>query len=225
MGREIYELNNVDPKNIDDVILKIQRSFNIKFDSEGLKGINTFGGLCDLIVSKINHENEDSCTTQHAFYLLRNVIAATAGIDKCDITPQTRLSKIFPRESRLQMISEIENELGFSVNLLQPKQWVLILFSLIFIGSLIGCYFNWQIGVAGILASVTALRLAGKFGKEMHLKTVGDMANKVARESYLKSRRNSCTVNKNEIEQKVRELFKNDLDLKPVALRRESNFN
>jgi len=223
MAGEIYKLKNVDHADINGVLIKIQRSFNIKLDNEGLKNADTFGSLCDLIINKINLEHEESCTTQHAFYLLRNSIAASTGTNKCSITPNTRLSKLFPKENRLQMIQEIEHELGFDTDLLQPKPWIIVLFSTFFIGSLIACYFNWEIGIAGILASVAGHKLTGKFGKEIHLKTVGDLASKISRESYLNARRNS-TINKTEIEQKVRELFANDPGLQPVLIRRESQF-
>jgi hypothetical protein len=225
MDREFNKLKNAAWEDIDDVLIKIQRSFNIRLDNDSLSGIDSFRKLSDVIINKINLEHEDSCTTQHAFYLLRNAIAASTGADKCGITPHTKLSHLFPRENRIQMIQEIEHDLGFDTDLLQPKQWVIAAFSAVLIASLIGCYFNWEIGVAGILASIAGFKLAGKFGKEIHLKTVGDLANKIARESYQKSKRNACAVNKREIEQKVRELFSNDLGLEPVVLRRESKFN
>lgn len=221
---EIYKLNNVDPEDISDVLVKIQRSFNIKLDDEGLKDVHTLGNLCDVIIDKINLTNSDSCTTQQAFYKLRSSIANVTGMDKCDIKPQTRLCIIFPKENRLKLISEIENELGFKINLLQPHQWVIGVFSLILAGSLIECFYNWMVGITGLLSSLISLKLAGKFGKEIHLKTVGDLANKISKESYLRSRRNSCTINKNEIEQKVRELFINDPRLEPIVLKRRSSF-
>ncbi len=224
MKEEIYKLNSVDPEDIGYVLTKIQRSFNIKLDNEGLGDVDTFGDLCEAIINKISLEHEDTCTTQHAFYMLRNAIAAVMNIDKCSITPQTRLSKILPKENRLQLIAEIENELGFKTNLLQPKQWIVTLFGLTLISSFIICFYNWPIGIAGLLSSGISLKLAGKFGKEMHLKTVGDLANKISRESYLRSRRNSCTINKNEVEQKVRELFINELKLEPIVLTRKSRF-
>jgi acyl carrier protein len=224
MKEEIYKLNNVDPEDIVDVLVKIQRSFNIKLDNDGLRDVDTFGDLCDVIINKISLEHEDSCTTQHAFYMLRNSIAAVTGIDKCAVKPQTRLSQILPKENRLQIIAEIENDLGFKTNLLQPKQWIVALFGLTLIGSFIICFYNWPIGIAGLLSSGISLKLSGKFGKEMYLKTVGDLANKISRESYLRSRRNPCTINKNEVEQKVKELFIKDLDLEPIVLTRKSQF-
>jgi hypothetical protein len=66
------------------------------------------------------------------------------------------------------------------------------------------------------------LKLAGKFGKEMHLKTVGELANKLSRETRLKAKRENV-ANRNEIEQKVTEIFSSDLNLQPVVLRRTAN--
>jgi acyl carrier protein len=224
MKEEIYKLNSVDPEDIGCVLKKIQHSFNVKLDNEGLRDVDTFGDLCEVIINKISQEREDICTTQHAFYILRNAIAAVLNIDKCAVTPQTRLSKILPKENRLQLIEEIENELGFKTNLLQPKQWIVTLFGLTLISSFIICFYNWPIGIAGLLSSGISLKLAGKFGKEMHLKTVGDLANKISRESYLKSRRNPDTIKKNEVEQKVKELFISELNLEPIVLTRKARF-
>lgn len=224
MSNQVIKLNNVDPEDLNDVLIKIQKSFNIQLDNEGLKDISSVDSLCNVIINKINLEHEETYSTQHAFYQLRNAIAAVIGIDKCTVTPQTRLCKILPKENRLQLIAGIENELGFKTNLLQPKQWILTIFSLMLIGSFILCFFNLQVGIAGLLSSAISLKLAGKFGKEIHLKTVGDLANKIARESNLRSRRNNCAANKNEIEQKVKELFVNDLGLEPILLTREPRF-
>ncbi|MDB5025219.1 MAG: hypothetical protein JWP78_2974 [Mucilaginibacter sp.] len=224
MNQEIYKLNNVDSQDVGDLLVKIQRSFNIKLDNEGLKDVHTLGHLCEVIIHKINLGHQDRCTAQHAFYSLRNSIATVTGIDKCSVTPQTRLSQIFPKENRLQIIAEIENQLGFKTNLLQAKQWVVSLFVLTLISSFITSFYNWPVGIAGLLSSGISLKLAGKFGKEMHLKTVGDLANKISREHYLRSRRNPCTVSKTEIEQKVRELLTDDLDLEPIVLTRKPPF-
>jgi hypothetical protein len=223
MDTEFNKLRKFDSADIEAVVARIEKSFSIKFDYRSLAEVDSFRMLADIIASKINLGHADTCTTQQAFYKLRCAIANATATEKCSITPQSKLSKLFPREDRLRVIAEIDQELGFETNLLQPKQWVIGLFALALIVSFVGLFYNWQIAAAGCLASVLGLKLAGKFGKEIHLKTVGDLANKISRESYMKARRNS-TVNKNEIEQKVRELFANDLGLQPILIRRESQF-
>jgi len=223
MNNEFYNLKNAGPLEVSDVLAKIERSFNITLDYEGIQNATTMRSLCDLIVNKINHEHTENCTTQHAFYMLRNAMATAVGADKCTIKPHTRLSQLIPRGNRMEIIAEVETELGIELNLLQPKQWLIILFSAALLGSIIACFYFWPGAIAGILASLLGLKMAGKFGKEIHLKTVGDLANKISRETYLKSRRNSV-VSKNEVEQRVKELFENDLRLQPIAVRRNTNF-
>jgi len=223
MDKEFINFRNVDPLDIGDVLTKIEKSFNIKLDNEGLEKASTLKGLCALVISKIDLEHEETCTTQHAFYMLRSAIAKVSGINKCDISTHTKLCKLFPKEDRLDAITKLEDELGFRLNLLKPKQWIVSIFGFTFIASCIFCFINLFAGVAGLLISAIALKLAGKFGKEMHLKTVGDLACKISRESYSKVRRNN-TINKNEVEQKLRELFVNDLDLEPVMLTRRASF-
>lgn len=220
-----FNLNNVDPEDMDDVLRKIQNSFDIRLANEDLREVKTFGSLCDTIVEKVKHKSGDACTTQQAFYKLRNAINATVAADKELIKPQTRLSDIFPRDTRLQVIAEVEKEMGFKMNLLKPKGSVVFIFSLILGVSIIGLFFYPALSSAGLILSAAGLILAGKFGKEMPVKTLGDLAEKIAREHYRNCRRNAQTVNRNEVTQKVKELFVHDLYLEPSVLTRDSKFN
>lgn len=222
MSKKLIKPGAINPLDAHHVMTKIESSFNIRLDHEVLQEATTVRKLSDAIANKISYENSDACSTQHAFYLLRNAIANSTGIDKCSITPQTKLAKLFPRANRINAIQQIEEDLGFEVDLLQAKQWVIVLFSIVLIVSVTTLFYNWLAGAAGILASVAGLKLAGKFGKEMQLKTVGELANKLSRETKMKAKRDN-SVNRNEIEQKVIELFSNDLNLEPAVLRRTAN--
>src|ERR1700761_1091992 len=157
MNNEFYNLNDVDPLYISAALTKIERSFHITIDNASLENVTTFNGLCELVTEKIKVENSENCSTQHAFYILRCAIADITGMDKCEIKPHTRLSKLFPRDSRLQTIAEIEEHIGFSTNLLQPKQWVIALFTVIMLISVVGLFYNWEIAAAGILTSAIGL--------------------------------------------------------------------
>src|SRR5262249_21730221 len=134
-----------------------------------------------------------------------------------------RLSKLFPKENCHEIIADLKREMELDINVLRPKQWIVRTFSLLLTASLIGLFFTWQVGLLACLASLLGLKLAGKFGKEIHVKTVGDLAHRISRESYIKARRNPA-VSRNEIEQKVRELFAQELQLEPVVANRRSRF-
>ncbi|MDN3550378.1 hypothetical protein [Mucilaginibacter aquaedulcis] len=221
---QVFNLNNVDPEDIGDVLVKIERSFNIRLDDTSPKDVKTFGKLCDIVVEKVKQTNNDSCTTQQAFYKIRNAINSTISPPKELIKPQTKLADIFPRDTRLQVIAEIEKEMGFKINLLQPKQGVVATFAFVLLASVAGFFYQPVMAFIGLIIAFAGLLLAGKFGKELKVKTLGDLAEKVAREHYIKCRRDAATINRAEISQKIKELFSSSLYLEPSVLTRDAKF-
>ena len=218
-------LNNFDAEDIGDVLLKIERSFDITFADNELKEVKTFGQLCDTVVAKVKKAQSDSCTTQQAFYKLRNAINSKNPVEKYLVKPQTKLSDLFPRDNRVEIVADIEAEMGFHMNLLQPKPWIVWCFALLLVASLVVLTMvNTYVGCAGLIIATIGLRLAGRFGKELKVKTIGDLAEKIAREHHLKCRRDASTVNRAEIAQKVKELFADYLGLEPTVLTKEAKF-
>lgn len=221
---DILELKNVDSLDIDDVLRKIEKSFQIQFGDKDFKDAKTFGELCDIIVGKIQLDNTEDCTTQQAFYRLRIAICQTQSIHLEAINTNTDLKTIFPRRVRIQKIKQVEVYLGFALKALRPKHWVMLTFVLIFLASLVELFIKWQFGLIGILFFMVGVNIAKKFGEELDLNTVGELAEKMASENYFKSRRNATTVNRKEIVDKIRNLFINDLALRASVLTRESTF-
>jgi len=86
-------------------------------------------------------------------------------------------------------------------------------------------FFRWELALGGLVTFIAIGWTANKFfAKELELVTVGQLAEKLTRENYRKSRRDSSTINRNEIAQKVRELFQHDLGLESSVLTREATF-
>lgn len=218
------ELENVDPDDISDLLVKVEKSFDIKFGDTELMHISTFGELCDHIASKIQLDNSDDCTSQQAFYKLRDAISLTLQIDNKTISTNFSLADVLPRKSRRSRTQKLEEQLGFKLNILRPPHWVSGTLIITLLASLVGFFFNWQIGLLGLTFSIAGLSLASKIGNELDLLTVGQVAEKITRENYLKSRRNPKTFNKNEIENVLTDWFSNVLDLDKSKLTREAKF-
>lgn len=218
------ELKNIDPDDVGDVLLKVERSFGFKFGDTELKDVKTFGELCDIIASKVQGNHLDDCTTQQAFYKVRQAIARTLGIDGKVITVDTQLQNLFPRKQRHGHVRAFEKDLGLSTKLLRPKHWVTNSLLLLLFASLGGLIFYVQIGLSGLAISIVGLRIATNLGRELDLKTVGELSRKISREHYRKARRSSVTVNRIEIARKTKELFMTDLDLDERVLTREATF-
>ncbi|WP_316832862.1 hypothetical protein [Pedobacter aquatilis] len=219
-----YELKNIDPDDINDLLVKVEKSFAIKFSDTELVHISTFGELCDHIVNKIQLDNADDCTSQQAFYKLRDAISSTLQIDKKTISINFPLADFLPRESRRSRTKKLEEQLGFKLHILRPPNWVTGTLVIILLASLGGLYFNWQIGLLGLMFSIAGLWFANKIGNELDLQTFGQVVEKMTRENYIKSRRNPKTFNKNEIEKVLTDWFSNDLDLDKSKLTREAKF-
>jgi len=219
-------LKNVDSYDVDDLLVKVEKSFDIKFGKTELVNIATFGELCDHIAGKIELDHSDDCTTRQAFYKLREAISSTLGIDNRSISPDLPLTDLLPRQNRCAKIAELENHLGFKLNILRPPQWVIYTFLTFCLASLALIIFtSWQVvGVSGLVISIGGLWLARKIGNEFDVRTAGQVVEKMARENYLRSRRNPTTFNRNEIEKVLADLFSNDLGLDRSLFEREARF-
>ena len=217
-----YKLDNIDPEDIEDLLVKVEKSFNIKFVGNELVGLSTFGEVCDHITNKIELDHSENCTKQQAFYKLRNAISSTLNID--NIKTDTLLAEILPRQNRISAVPQIENKLGFKLSFLRPTYFVSGTLLIVLLASFVGLFINWKFGLSGILFSVAGFLIADKFGKEIDIRTVGELTEKMARENYLNSRRNPATFNKNEIENILKEWFSKDLDLDKTMLSRDAKF-
>ncbi len=219
------ELENVDPDDISDLLLKVEKSFDIKFQNNELMYISTFGELCDHILNKLQLAHTNDCTSQHAFYKLRNAITSTLQIDHKTISTDLALVSLLPKQSRRSLIKKLEDNLGFKLNILRPPYWVSLTLTILLLASLAGLFFSWQIGLVGATLSYSGLCFAHNFGNELDVQTVGQVAKKMTRENYLKCRRNPNTFNKLEIEKILADLFSSDLGIDKSKFTREAKFN
>ncbi|MBC7557526.1 MAG: hypothetical protein H7195_11260 [Chryseobacterium sp.] len=205
------ELINSDPLDIEDLLTKVEKSFDIKFVDNEFVDVKTFGELSDRIIDKINLENSDSCTTQQAFYKLRKAMLKVT--DYGNIKSETLLSELFPKQNRISKIKKLEDNLGFKIGILEPKLILTLLLFLLLLSSFILIFIEWKIGIPCFILSIVGFKIINKFGKEFKLKTVGELTEKITREHYLKSRSNPKTFNRNEVEIMLAKWFSSELIL------------
>ena len=69
-------------------------------------------------------------------------------------------------------------------------------------------FIYWQYGLIGELGlAIGGFWISNKLGNELDVKTVRDLTKKMTREHYVKSRRNSKTMNKNEFDKILEDWF------------------
>ncbi len=209
---------------MDDFLGKIESSFNIRFEGDELFYITTFGQLCDHITGKILLADVDDCTSQQAFYKLRDAIASAFHVEKHAISPDFALKVILPRKTRRARIKKLNTHLELKLDILRAPHWVSLSFAVLILASFVSLVFSWQIGLLGLMFSLAGLWLSNKFGNELDHQTVGQLAEKLSRENYLRSRRNPRTFNKKEVEKVLIDWFCSEFDLDKSKLSREAKF-
>ncbi|MFK7906314.1 MAG: hypothetical protein AB8B69_14375 [Chitinophagales bacterium] len=224
IGMTDVELYQVDPGDIGDVLLKIEKSFDIQFTGDELKDIEDFGELCDHVKSKIHLEKSEDCASQQAFYKLRNAIATVLKLDKKTILPNTLLKDLLPKQTRGKIVEKIEAHLGFELKILNFPSTVTNAFIIVFLASFIGMFFYAPMAIGLILSLVTHLFLPKSMKKELTVKTMGELAKKMVREHYLESRGSPNTFNEQEIDKLLVDLFSQELGLEESKLGRDATY-
>ena len=217
------KLENYGGEDISDVIIKLEKSFDIKFSNTAFAEARTFGDICDIVGTQINHIHKGDCTKQQAFYKIRKAIAETQVIEEKEISLACNLAELFPMHNRRKKSKEFRDRLGIKVSILTYPGWLSLLLVIGSFLSLAAFFFEWKIAVAGIIFFACVFRIADWLGKDLELQTVRQLVEKVTREHYVDIRRTKHTINRNEILNTIKDAFSNDLGIPKVHLTREAS--
>jgi hypothetical protein len=213
MKKETDNHIGADIEDIEDVIKVIETSYDIKFEPNELGHLKTFGEMIDYIIGKIQLTDKEDCTSQQGFYKLRDAITKIRNLDRGEIAPGQKLMTLFPRQTRSSDLTEIEKELGFKLNGLRPRHFITITLVGLFLISTALFFVDWKYALSGILLAGILSWTSEKMGIEFKDKTIGELTERMTQRNYVQSRRNKKTINKREIEEKIKALFLEELFL------------
>ena len=216
---KIYKFDNTDFENIEDLIPSIEKMYKLKFEENELAELNNFDQFCDKIVAKIDFENVDNCTTQQTFYKLRKSIVELGIAEKNELNTETKLKEIFPRKNRRKNVRSLEKNIGFELNLINPPQIISISLFILILVSIIFLFINLKFGILGIGISVLGFKLANQFGKEIEMKSIRELVEKMTSENYLKVRSNQNTINRKELKNVITDWFAENLGIEKNELK------
>ena len=221
----IAKLDDYEDEDIFDVVVKLEKSFGLKFNKGAFCHVKTFGNLCDVFENYIDYEHRGDCTKQQAFYRVRDAIASTLQISRDIIQLDTKLSDLFLTHDRRQKAKEFKRAVGTDIKILTYPGWLALTFVIGFLLSLGSFFYDWKIAVSGIVVFLAAIKIAEKLGKTLDFQTVRELTDKLAREHYIDVRRTKGTFNKQEVLQIIIDTFSNDLAIEKAYLTREATFS
>ncbi len=206
-------LQECDLEDIEDIIPKIEKSFNLKFQRTEFIGVKTFGDICKIVENHLDYQDQD-CTLQQGFYKVRLAISKAQNIDQTIVKTTSKLEELFPRKSRIRDWKKVEKELGFKVKVLTMNKGLIWTLFTGFVLSTLCFFLSWKIAVAGLFGFGILSKFLGLFSKELSLQTVGDLSRKISSENYALIRRKKYSGNRREVFDMIRELFVSELDIK-----------
>jgi acyl carrier protein len=210
----------IDPYDLHDFFIGVEKSFGVKLQPQDLPIGLTIKQFCECVARKIPLTQEENCTTQQAFYKLRETIATIVDADAKTITPDTSLHQLFPIQNRRRQIKQLNEKLDMQLNLLQPRSWLVFALVVVLIISLVGVFFKFRFAYPLILSYI-GLWASKKTARHFDLNTVGEVAEKMTRQHYLQSRR-KASVNNKEIEKVIASLLIHDLGLEAEEIHPEN---
>jgi|694.fasta_scaffold53267_2 hypothetical protein len=219
-------LDKIDPLDVDDFLIKVEESFQIKIIDDDFK-VNTFGEFVDYVESKLKQKyfvNDKNCTSQFLFYKIRNRLI-NSNYSKENIVPETKLNKLIGIKSRKKKILEIQNELGFKVDALRAPNIIWIAILLLFIFLVINLFLQ-MISTVSLLIAVGIFLMLIFISNQLALifkdKTVGQLVKRIERENYLLSQKEQTIYNPNEIEANLKEFFIDYFDFHKQKITRDT---
>lgn len=199
-------LDRYEIEDLEDSLFQFEKQYGIHFNQDELNSIESIEQLTEAISNKFDCEISDDCTTQQAFYKLRNVLN-NLNLGSQNIKPDTELAKLIPRKNRIQKVRDIEKELGFKIDVLRPKNIVFYLAVFLSLSTIILAFYHFFYALILGICLYCVFEVIFKNGKEFKTFTVGELANKMVLENYFKVRRTSDTINKIEFRRVVLEWF------------------
>lgn len=212
---------DIDPEDIEELLSQIGNAFSIKFENNDFINVKTFGELCDVVIEKIKLENSNDCTSQQAFYKLRQAISKEFDLPIKAISTKLLLVDIFPKENRRSKIRQLETHLGFGFNLLVAPHWVTFSLLFLLLSSFPMFFFSWKIALAVLCFSVFLFDLSHRLGNHLDLDTLGELTKSITKNHYMKVRRTEGTANKQEVEEIIKDWFVEEFGMERSDLNKE----
>jgi hypothetical protein len=239
VGDHLLRRSSLFGEDVHDLAIAIEDSFAITFTSDELLTTTTIDQLFDLVVSKLNHDNQNSCLSGATFYRLRAALTRVCAVPRGQIHPNTKLDILMPRKLRRVQWDSLRSSLDWVLPDLTFASRVLVTtLPTLYLAS--GCilWLNWGaihsylrgfafLGsvLVPLLLFVILLKIARPFAVVFpeRCETIRDLVNLASSRNFAKISGDSGW-NKNEAWFALRKLVADAAGLPPGLVRRELRF-
>lgn len=202
---------NFESDDLYDFLKRVERSYALNFDNYDLSAIETVTDFAAFINQHTGKSINGNCSSQQSFYKLREAIAEATRSDPKKIVPSTLLKEALGDTPRKNAFITLRG-LGIDTPLLKMNGTVNTFFVFGVLLSLLAIFFfGWYASIVTLLF-IASYQAASRFSDIPAFATVGDAAEQLSIENYMRMRRNS-NINPMETELVLTMLLLNVLGL------------
>jgi len=192
-------------ERIERILSNLNRRFSCSIAIEEFQDRSySDSSLTDLLIQRISDELSGEWTTEKAYNVLRGGLIKM-GISENSISMESPLDELIPRAGRRARIAQWSEQTGLELDVLKPNailNGALVLMFFIFIP--LGFGMDWFVSGVGMLVCAGGIFLLGKNARHFKMKTLGQMAEKLAWSLYLKQQKGISHVSQQSIAEEVR---------------------
>ncbi len=196
---------SISHNQLKEKIVQLNQAFSVNVDAEDFKSENySTSSVKELLMQKITEELSGEWTSDMAFHKLRGAIAEITSTPPASITLDSELNTLLPKSGRKKNLTQLENKLGFKMDILKPNSALYGTFILLFFACIpVGIGMDWFLSGICMIVFGVIIYVLGKTGNNFRMKTVGQLADFLAWKNYLVQKRGMKEVNTSEIQSKV----------------------
>jgi hypothetical protein len=209
----------------EDLIIKVEKSLEVKFSNEELEGLVNLSDLEKLAKKKIafNFENKGKCLSSYVFYKLKKNLPQ--GID---LNPNQKLYTLFSNRNRIKEYKNLAKNLGYEFPRLTVNSVLVIIFLVSLVFTLTTPFVQERITVLSIcsfiilVVSCFLMRVMSR-GINKH-QTVRDFVNVILATNYMKISREAGSYNMNDISKLIVTIVAYEADCSPSDIKMEFSY-
>lgn len=95
-----------------EILMDVEEEFKISFFDSDAEEITTVGQLVDAVYARLRHNAQESCPSQHGFYIVRKQMIETLGLKRSQIKPETKLEDVISRKDRPRLWRDLIRSIG-----------------------------------------------------------------------------------------------------------------
>ncbi len=205
MPKQISMSESLSHSQLKEKISLLNQSFGVNIDAEDFKAENySSSSVVDLLVQKITEELSGEWTSDMAFHKLRSAISEITTTLPTSITLESELNTLLPKSGRKQKMKQLEEKLGFKIDILKPNAALYGIFILLFFACIpVGIGMDWFLSGICMIVFGVIIYVLGKTGNNFRMKTVGQLADFLAWKNYLVQKQGLQQINTAEVQSKV----------------------